>query len=502
MRSKKAILNITTSLLLQVVIVISSFIIPRYIIKTFGSDINGAVVSISSFLAYIVLLEAGVGGVVKAALYKPLANKNGKQISGIIKATERFFKVIAFLFLIYTCIIAIIFPYITNNLFDYIFLCSLVVIIGTSSFVQYYFGITYSILLQADQRGYISSIFQILTIIANTIISVILINSGFGIHIVLLGSAAIFVIRPILLQIYVKRKYQITSDCQIDNNAIKQRWDGLGHHIAFFLHRNTDVVVLTIFTSVRDVSVYNVYYMVVAGIQKLVNTLTSGVEAAFGNMIAKGEKSSLEKNFRLYEFISFTSTTILFTSAGLLILPFISVYTQGITDVDYYKPLFAYVLVLAEAIYCVRLPYNAIVLAAGHFKQTKNAAYMEAIINIVLSTLFVIFWGMTGVAIATFIAMSFRTIHYAMYLSKNILNRSIFVFVKRVAVSIIAAGITIFFAKVVPIMVINSYIEWVGYAIVITLIALIINILLSLIFYIDEMKRLFSISKKIINRRK
>ena len=31
--------------------------------------------SITRFLGYIVLLEAGVGGVVRAALYKPLAEK-------------------------------------------------------------------------------------------------------------------------------------------------------------------------------------------------------------------------------------------------------------------------------------------------------------------------------------------------------------------------------------------------------------------------------------------
>lgn len=57
---------------------------------------------------------------------------------------------------------------------------------------------------------------------------------GFGIHIVMLGSAAIFVLRPILLQIYVKRRYKLISNCEADSTSIQQRWDGLGHHIAFF----------------------------------------------------------------------------------------------------------------------------------------------------------------------------------------------------------------------------------------------------------------------------
>ncbi|AXN37653.1 lipopolysaccharide biosynthesis protein [Peribacillus butanolivorans] len=502
MRSKKALLNFIYSLLLQLVTVVSSFIIPIYIIGTFGSNVNGVIVSITQFLSYITLLESGVGGVVRAALYKPLAIKDVIQVSRIVKATEKFFKIIAYLFIVYIFIIAFLFPSIISGEFDGFYLTTLVLIIGTSTFIQYYFGITYSVLLQADQRRYITSVFQILTLIANTIITVVLINLGFGIHIVMLGSATIFVFRPILLQIYVKRRYKLLSNCEEDKTAIKQRWDGLGHHIAFFLHRNTAVVVLTLFTNIREVSVYSVYYMVVIGVQKLVNTLSSGVEAAFGNMIAKGEKTALDRNFRLFEFISYTATTVLFTSAGLLILPFIGIYTEGITDADYYRPLFAYILVATEAIYCIRLPYHAVVLAAGHFKQTKKGAYTEAIINIALSIILVNFIGILGVAIATFVAMIFRTVQYAIYLSRNILQRNLFVFIKRTIVSLIGVAMTVSFTQLVPTIEISTYIDWVFYAIIITTISITINILLSLVFYIDDVKRILNIVKSFTTKRK
>lgn len=502
MRSKKALLNIFYSLLLQVVTVISSFIIPIYIIGTFGSNVNGVIVSITHFLSYITLLESGVGGVVRAALYKPLANKDVSQISRIVKATEKFFRIIAYIFIAYIFIIAFAFPSIVSGEFDGIYLTTLVLIIGTSTFIQYYFGMTYSVLLQADQTRYINSIFQIATLFINTIITVILINYGFSIHIVMLGSAAIFVLRPILLQMYVKRRYNLLSDCKGDSSAIKQRWDGLGHHIAFFLHRNTAVVVLTFFANIRDVSVYSVYYMVVVGIQKFVNTLSSGVEAAFGNMIARGEKSSLDRNFRLYEFISYTATTVFFTSAGLLILDFVKIYTNGITDADYYRPLFAYVLVAAEAIYCIRLPYHAVVLAAGHFRQTKKGAYTEVIINILLSLILVNFLGILGVAIATLIAMLYRTVQYAIYLSNNILERKITVFIKRVFVSIIAVIVTVCISILIPNFEIITYFDWFVYAIIITIISTIVNILLSLLFYLDDIRLVKDVVKRLITKRK
>ena len=69
MRKKKAIINIIFSLLLQLVTVISGFIVPRLFIGKFGSEVNGLVNSIGSFVGYITLLQSGVGSVVKASLY-------------------------------------------------------------------------------------------------------------------------------------------------------------------------------------------------------------------------------------------------------------------------------------------------------------------------------------------------------------------------------------------------------------------------------------------------
>ena len=58
MRKRKAIINIIFSLLLQLVTVVSGFIVPRLFIGTFGSEVNGLVNSIASFVGYITLLQS------------------------------------------------------------------------------------------------------------------------------------------------------------------------------------------------------------------------------------------------------------------------------------------------------------------------------------------------------------------------------------------------------------------------------------------------------------
>ncbi len=498
MRSRKALYNTVASLALQLVTIICGFIIPRLLIGAFGSSVNGLVYSIRQFLGYITLLEFGVGGVIRAALYKPLANDNLAAVSAIVKATENLFKVIALIFIGYSLLVAGLFPFLVGRDFAWLFTFILVLIIGTSTFVQYYFGITYQILLQADQKGYVTSSLQILATIMNTVLVVMLLKWGAGIHVVMLGSALIFIARPIVLNIYVNRQYKIIKQCAADNMAIKQRWDGLGHHLAFFLHTHTAVVVLTLFTSVKEVSVYSVYFMVVSAIEKIMTTFSAGLEAGFGNMLAKNETAALSSNFRLYEFISFTLTTILFTSVGLLVLPFISLYISGITDANYYRPAFAYILTLGEGIYCIRLPYHVVTLAAGHFKQTRNGAFIEALINIILSVLLVNLYGLVGVAIAALCAMFFRTIQYAMYLSRHVLQRSIWQFVNRCAVNIFAIIFIIICAKLLPVMSIDTFGEWCIYACEITFIATIVTLLINIICYAQDFRNLNMVVKRLL----
>ena len=94
----------------------------------------------------------------------------------------------------------------------------------------------------------------------------------------------------------------------------------------------------------------------------------------------------------------------------ILITPFVSLYTGGISDIDYYQPLFATLLCLAEYVYCTSLTYNNMIMAAGHIKQTQWISVTEAIINIVLSLILVKWIGIIGVALGTLIAFAFNTV--------------------------------------------------------------------------------------------
>lgn len=497
MRSKKAIANIVTELFVQFINIVCAFIIPKLIIGTYGSEVNGLVTSITQFLAYITLIEAGFGPVIKSILFKPIASKDKDTIAKILKASEKIFREIATIFIVYIIVLCITLPLLLKNKFDSLFTISLIIIIAISTFAEYYFGMTYRLYLQAEQKKYISSIIQIGTLILNTATILILIHFKCSIQAVKLASSLIFVLRPLLQNIYVKKKYNINLK-NVDNSyQIKQKWDGLVQHIAYVVHTNTDIVILTLFTNLKEVSVYSVYYMIIEGLKKIMQAFTTGIEATFGDMIAKGEKENLNKSFKMYEGIYLTIATIIFVSTLFLIVPFVSIYTKGITDANYIRPVFAYLMVIAEFIYMIRQLYYSLVKVAGQFKQTKKGAYIEAILNIIISLILVWKYGLVGVTIGTLAAMTIRTIEIIYYTSKHILNRNVWYAFKRIIVIIFEILIIAFIINLIPYIEINGYKEWIIQAFSYTAVSGIVVISINSFIYKDNVKEII----RRVNRR-
>ena len=499
-RSKRASKNIIVSLVCQIVTLVCGLVIPRMMIGAFGSEIYGATASISQFLAYITLLEGGIGGVARAALYKPLAHKNIDLISNIIAEIKRFFAVVGYIFIGYVLILSLFFKQISDiKSLDWLSTFFLVIVISISTFGQYFIGISYSILLQASQRTYITNYVSVMATVLNTILVMVLVKLNCNIIIVKLVSSCVFVMRPVCMWLYVKKKFRLHAGTKTEEKYLKQKYVGLGQHLAFFLHSNISVVLLTWLVNLVSVAVYSVYNMVISQIQNLTLSFTSGMEALFGDMLAKKEYEKLHTTFRYYEtLVSFVSVT-LFSCTSALIVPFVKVYTKGLTDADYIAPVFAVLLTLSALFYCLRSPYHSMVIAAGHFKETNVAAYGEVIVNAVVSVVIIQFDGLIGVAMGTLAATLFRFVYYVFYLSKHILNRSPLLFFKRMGINVAAIAIVqIFGALVSSAIGVNNYLDWIICAAVVAVLSLIANFVLNFYFYRSDFAAFF---KHFIRRR-
>lgn len=496
MQNNILLYNSISPLIYQVTTIICGFILPRLILSHFGTEINGLVNSISQFLGVISFLELGVGAVVQSSLYKPLADNDNINVSKVIASADKFFRKLGYILAIYIIVMLFYYPYLVKQSFGFMFTATVILAISIRSFAQYFFGIVNRLLLVADQKAYIQYVAQTIAIIINTIACYTLITFDCSVQIVYGMTSLIFFLQPYAIHLYIKKYYALDRKIHYDVEPIKQKWNGVAQHVAAVILSGSDTVVLTIFSTLVNVSIYAIYFLPMSGARLVIMSMISGIEALIGNLWAKQDLRELCKVFAWTEWLIHTGTTLIFTLTAILIVPFVQVYTHGVSDANYIQPLFGILLVAANSGHCLRLPYNIMILAAGHYKQTQHNYIIAAVMNIVISIIGVKQFGLIGVTLGTMAAMVYQTVWMAWYNSKNFIQWPMRKFFKQMVVNAVSAA-SIFIVTGYFTLTGVSYLEWIVLAIKVTACGIFVALLVNYIFYKEFVLK---IADKLIKR--
>ena len=485
MKSKITLINIASSLVLQFLTVISGFIIPKIILSYFGSNVNGLVSSLNQFLRYITLIEGGITGVVLANLYKPIVNHDVDRISAVLVTAKKFFIKIGFLLLAYTVAVAFIYPMLSNEAFSWTYIATLTIVLSLNLLVQYFFSTSFRVLLEADKKIYVISFTQIIITVCNIICAILSVKVYPSIHLLKLFTGLLYIIQPIVFSLYVKKHYYINWNAEPDENLLKERWNGFAINCAAFIHNSTDITILTIFTNLSTVSVYGVYSLVVDGLVGLFAAIFRSIAPTVGQAYANDNQNELHEKMDFYEYFTFISVFFCFTLAGLLITPFVQLYTSGINDADYFQPLFGVLLVIAEGIYLIKEPHVSLAYSANKFKELAIPAFIEAGINIFVSVLLVSKLGLVGVAVGTILGMTFRMAYHIYFTTKIIKDRKQIIFYKKLFIFLFMTMIGVGICNLIPFTEI-TVLNWILHGFIYAVIIGILYLVMSIVFFKKE----------------
>lgn len=272
------------------------------------------------------------------------------------------------------------------------YIISCILILSISTFAEYFVSLPYVSLLYADQKVRISYIVSIVYVTVNILVSLFGVSLKADIRLIYLSMSIIGLLRPVFYTLYVRKHYKLNKKVKASVSSLNQRWNGMVHHFAYYIHTNTDSAILTIFIGTAMVSVYNIYGAIIFGIEKVITSVSNGTAAGIGNVIALNDKERINQTVNAFEFVQGSVTTVFYTITALLLIPFIKIYTVNMTDMNYMRPTFGYVLIIAEAIYCFRCIYSTISASANKFKETQVGAVLECVTNIAVSlTLVLVF---------------------------------------------------------------------------------------------------------------
>ncbi len=477
----KLTLNTFLSVLYQFIAIIIGLIIPRLILNAFGSEVNGLVSSITQMLTIVSFLDLGVGSVVQVSLYGPLSSRDNQTISKIYCASQSYFKKITVILVVYVVFLCGYYSVFKTQTFDWFYVVTLILSISISNIAQYLFGITNTLLLNADQKIYVVTILNIVTTVLNAICVFLCLTYSLSIQIVKLVSSLVFLIKPIVLVLYVKKNYEIDKHSKFDSSTLKNKWSGMVQHISTTLTNTIDYIVLTLFSTFGNLSIYNVYVLPINSFRLVIESFSTSFKSFFGKLIVEGKKKLLNVSFDFFEAIMHYVSTVVFGTIDYVLVPFVLFYTIGVSDLNYSDPVFSHLMCLAYFLFSLRIVYTTIIFSAGHFKETQHICIIEICINIVVSCALVFVFGISGVAIGTCISTLYRLIASVFYLRKNIVNRSITKFFVQIFVDFVTIVIFIFVDSLFEIR-FDSFLFWFVDSMIVFAINLAIGTLVFLLF--------------------
>ncbi len=461
---KKSLKIFIFGILSQIITLLLGIIIPRLVIVSYGSEVNGLLSSIRQIFVYVALLEAGIGTASLQAMYAPIANNDYMRASEIMSATDRYFKRTGIAYGVVVLLIASLYPVVVKIELGYWTVVAIILLQGASGVIKYFFQGKLTILLRVDGKSYITTNAATIVNVATHLIQVILLMSGSDVLVVQSVYFVINLAQMAYLTRYVKKNYTwLDLRAKPDYSALKQSKYVIIHQVSGLIFNNTDIILLTIFCNLKVVSVYSLYSLVYNCVANIIDTICSSVEFALGQAFNSDQRRFLvmqEAYETYYLCISFT----LFTITLLMFPSFIKLYTSGINDISYEDKWLPYLFTSLYVLMYARRTSSQIINFAGHFQQTQWRSVLESIINLSISILLVPKVGIYGVLIGTIVALLYRTNDIIIYANRRILNRSSISTYRRWLVNLLLM-IAIVFILNGHISNAIEYISWIGNAI-------------------------------------
>ena len=476
-RIKNTKRNIVTGLIQQVINIVLPFIVRTMVLYILGEQYQGLNGLFNSILSVLNLSELGFSSAVIYILYKPIAEGNNDLICAIMAYLKKVYRLIGIVVLfIGLAIMPFLHLLINGSSPEDVNIYILYAIYLSNSAISYFLFAYKNALITAMQR---SDIINIITIVIKTTmqllqIAVLLAFQSYYGFIILIP---IFTVVNNLLTEYVSRRtfpgFTPKGDisANVKNELTRQVKGIFIGKIGDTARNGADNIFLSALIGLTAVAIYNNYYYIYSAVYAVSLVIANSMGASIGNSIATESK---EKNYNdLCKFTFIFSWFSGWCTVCMLCLyqDFMFIWMRG--DTSLMLPDFDMVLF---CIYFYAITMNNIrnqyVEGNGLLWKLRVVNVLEALSNIFLNLILGMFFGISGIIIATLITIIF----FNFILRTNILFKHYFEispsgFYLQNAVNILITALISFLTYFICIQI---NIEGVGAFIIIIIICLII----------------------------
>lgn len=498
---KRAILNFAVSICYQLLNIIIGLILPKFYTEIFGSVYNGLNQTISQILSLLSVLQFGISAASIQQMFQHIAAKDEESIAAIYWDTGRQYRKMGYVFLSLIVPIIALSPLLIKDDLPSSIIFAFLAMRAFSAALEYFFQAKYGVILIAHNLSFVVYLFNIGLLLFSTALHVIVLFTTKNILLYQTVAVVSTLVRFFVVNLYIRRHFPYLQTYKSSKkNLVKstKRTDVLVSEIAGMVIDSTDLLVLSsIGGGLVSASIYAVYHFVTSGLGNILGSCREAVFAGIGKTYYS-DFDEFKVKFEKFESVYFFLTFYLYTVAILLFKPFVQIYTQNM-DADYVHAGLPILFILAKLTVNLRIPAIVSINTAGHFKQVKYYAVIEAVINVAVSVALVNWLGIYGVLVGTIVAGLFRTPVLVWYTNKYILKRNGFCYLKKLAIWVPALVVGYIVSVVLP-MSFDSLLAWLGAAVGVAGGVFVILLLWLLLVDRGTVREVFSTAKHLIKR--
>lgn len=382
---------------------ILSMICTRVILLSYGSDFNGVNSTASQFVSLLLIIEGGFTLATNVALLKPIAEHDVEYINGILAATHRKFIIVALLFFTIGVSGSFFYSIIINSNLSRSLIFGIFTMLIIPYVIDFLFSAHYKAWLQSDQKEYLINLISLISITISYSITIIVAYNRSPMWMIRFVSMLCSTITNLCFAIYCKMKYK-ELDLKVEPNfqAISGSKDVLIAQIGWTTYSSMPLLLISAMASEGALvaSVYAVYNSIVSIIKSLLTSISNAPRFGLGILINKDDKDHIYKTFLEYQLFIIGLSGFLLSVTLSLIIPFVKLYTSGVTDIDYVNYFIPVALILNAFSQYGHIPSGQIIQMSGHFRLIRNIQLLKLIIMIPTFALGAIFGGIYGILIA------------------------------------------------------------------------------------------------------
>ena len=409
-RTKRVSINIVFGLISKLCSIIFPFITRTVLIYSLGTKYLGLNSLFTAILQVLNLSELGIGSALVYNMYKPMAEKNTKEVSKLLNFYKKCYIDIGIIVLILGLILLPFIQVFING--DVPVDINIYILFGiyllNSVICYFFFAYRQSLIIASQINDIISKVNTFLIFLQNLIQTIsLLMFKNYYIYIFVLP--VITLLNNIIIFKITNKEYSeykpIGNISKEELKEIKKNIKGLFlQKIGGIILSSIDSIVISMYMSIEILGIYNNYYYIISSLIGVMGIILEAIRASIGNSVVLESK---EKNFADFKKFNFMYVWIV----SWITIAFMCLSQDFIRLWIGEKYLLSYNIVILFSIYFFVHKWGDMLYmyqeVNGLWWENRYTQLIGAILNLILNIISIQYIGLYGVLLSTIISVVF-----------------------------------------------------------------------------------------------